>query len=688
MIPNSNRRIWPNEPWRGRGLLFSALFLFTALLACQGQSTPGPAEQAANSPADIAQPVKPTPEQIEVQARLDFPRRAELTFDRAGEVEEILVGPGQRVAEGEILARLDSDHFPALEEELARLRFQIAEARDNIRKINKDYGDEPVIEAQRVETVARLELANTQSQDFFEDIDQNYNDRLTALIAERDQAKVALDGAMDVLAETERDLEADHGQVQAVAEQARVDAELALDRALEQLEDYKKDLSDEAIRAGDRVTEADLFLDQANERLGDYRKDLEESTVRARDRVTELELALDVARQTLKDFLAEHDRQVIRARTMVGAADEALDAAKAPLTQFLRTPIRDTEVDGKPVDIGKLNSLQAAVDLAEANLEKAEEDLAELAEGPDSFRVQELESNVSVAELNLAQAREDLAELEEGPDPILLQELESSVRVAELNLSRTKENLADLEEGPDLLVLNQLQSRVDLARVNLSQTKKRLTEEMEGPDPLILPRLKLNVTLAQQRLELADRNVQDLLDDGPDRKSVPLMEQEIATRLAQIDELYEGPDSLQLAQIESLNAAISLALERMGDIEEEMEETLLRAPFDGLVVLLNVEEDDRVSKNSRVMELLDPANIKVLGFVDATYIEYLSVGVQAKVAIDSLPGQELTGQVSFVAEDPRTERGVISYAVEIEVDLPPGSEVPARLSAVDAVLLP
>ena len=689
MKPDSKRGMLFKGLSRGRGLLLlSALLLAAALLACQGQSTPDPSEQAASSPVNTVQPVKPTPEQIEVQARLDFPRRAELTFERAGEVEEILVSPGQKVTEGEILARLDSDHFPVLEEELARLRFQIAEARDNIRKINKDYRNEPVTEAQRVETVARLELANTQAQDFFEDIDQNYNDRLTALVSERDQAKVALDAATDALAEVERDLEADHGQVLAVAEQAKVDAELALDRAMEQLEDYKKDLSDEAIRAGDRVTEADLFLDQANERLEDYRKDLAESAVRARDRVTESELALDVAQQTLEDFLAEHDRQVIRARTVVGAADETLDNAKAPLTQFLRTPIRDTEVDGNPVDVAKLNSLQAAVDLAEANLEKAQEDLEELKEGPDSFRVQELESNVSVAELNLAQARDDLAELEEGPDPILLQELESSVRVAELNLGRTKEDLADLEEGPDILVLNQLQSRVDLARVNLSQAEKRLAEEKEGPDPLILPRLELNVTLAQQRLDLAERNVRDLLDDGPDRKSVPLMEQEMVTRLAQIDELYEAPDALQLVQINSLNAAISLALERMEDIEEEMEETLLRAPFDGLVVLLNVEEDDRVSKNSRVMELLDPTNITVQGFVDATYIQYLLVGMPARVAIDSLPGQELTGQVSFVAEDPRTERGIISYEIEIEVDMPPGSEVPPRLSAVDVVLIP
>ena len=95
------------------------------------------------------------------------------------------------------MARLNSDHFPILEEEMARLRYQIAEARENIRLIRLDYSGEPVLTAQRDENVARLELANTQTEEFLRDIDQNYRDRLTAARSEWDQAKVALDAATD-----------------------------------------------------------------------------------------------------------------------------------------------------------------------------------------------------------------------------------------------------------------------------------------------------------------------------------------------------------------------------------------------------------------------------------------------------------------------------------------------------------
>ena len=681
-------------PGLGRLVPLALAFLVLAALGCNPVSLTGenqegnPESTSALARAAEVSDAGEILEGIQVKARLVYPRRGELSFERAGEVEEILVSQGDRVTAGQVLARLNDDHFPALEDELIRLEFQIADAREKIKMINLDYTGEPLLAAQREETVARLEFANTQAEDFFEDIDQNHGDRLTAATTERDQAKNALEAAEDALVKTQRDQAANHALVVSAAEQAVADAELALDRAIEALADYQEDFSDDAIRARDRITGADLVLDQATERLDDYRTELEQNTIRAQDRVTEAELAVDLTRDALEDFINEHDRRIIRARTVVGAADDALDAARKPLTQFLREPIRDLEADGKPVDVAKLRSLQAAVDLAESNLSEAQKDLTELEEGPDPLLVQELESNITVAELNLTRARDDLAELEEGPDPILLKELESGVEIAELNLVTAREDLADLEEGPEFLVLNKLETQVETAEANLEHARKRLKDEKEGPDALIVPRLELNILLAQRRLDLAERSLRDLIDDGPNRDSVPLKEKEIASRLAQIGELYEGPDSLQLAQIQSLNSSIGLALERKEDILEEMDEILVTAPFDGIVYLLNVEVDDRVSKNSRIMEIIDPGLIAIEGFVDATEVAYVTTGSAARVSIDSLPGVEIPGTVSVLGTDPRTERGIISYPVSIEITLPPGEEIPFRLSAVDVVIIP
>ncbi len=657
------KRLKTLKPWHLGGLLGLAVLLLLAgsigygTTGLSGQFTPprqGDDSPAGASPTGAAQS-QPAPPEIAVKSRLVFPLRDELSFERAGEVEEILVSEGEWVAAGQALARLNTDHFPALEEELARLRYQVAEEQDRIQKINRDYRGEPLLAAQRAETVARLEYANTQAEDFLEDFDRNYADALKAARDRLTQAGVSLDTARDDWAAGLRDLDANHAQVLAEAFQSRADAELALDQAIEQLDDYQEDLGDDAIRAQDRVTEAELALDLAIDRLSDYQEDLGDDAIRTQDRITAAELALDLDKDRLEDFITEHDRQVIRARTLVGTAEDALDAAQEPLTAFLRSPTRDLDADGKPVDVAKLRSLQAAVDLAESDLTQSRDDLAELEEGPDSFRLQELESNVTVAELNLTRARDDLAEL---------------------------------EEGPDQLILKQLQARVDLAQVILAQAEKFLAEELEGPDRLILRRLSLAVDLAETRLKLAEQEVNDLVADGPDQAVALLREKEIATRRAEIDQLYEEPDSLRLAQIGSLEAGITQAQERMDDIREEMEETLLRAPFDGVIFLLNVAVDDRVNEHSRVMELLDPREVLVAGLVNATEVRFISAGAAARVAIGSLPGRELTATVTEVAEVPNTERGIISYPVTIQVNLPAGLEVPPRLSAVTSVIMP
>ena len=671
--------------------LIAALFGVAALALIIGAAGCAAANPGADepAPADLSaaagQQTGAAPIEIPVRSRLVFPRKAELSFDTAGEVAAILVAAGDRVTQGQTLARLKTDDFPSLEEELARLRYDVSQTRDTIKQLRLDFSAEPLLAAQRAETVAGLEYANIQTVDFLADIDQNYDDALVAARQSRDQAILNLDTAQDDLEQAVDDLDVAHQQTLAQAFQSRADAELVLENAEERLAEYTGDVSDDTVRGQDRVAKAELALDQARDARQDYRDNLPDDVVRGQDRVAKAELALDRAQDALTDFIDEHDREVIRARTRVGAAEVALDAAEAARTQFIREPIIDLQSDNKGIDVSILNRLETNVDLAEAELEKAQEDLAELETGPDPLRLEELQSGITVAELNLTRSQEDLAELDEGPDPLRLQELQSSITVAEVNLAQAREDLAELEEGPDSLVQAELQAAVNLARAVRSQAEKNLEEQLEGPDRLNIRRLSLAVELAQTRLDLAERELNELLADGPDRDAVPLREAEIAARLAQIDDLNQAPDPLQIAALE---ASIIVNLERMDDILEDMEKAELRAPFDGVVYLVNAAVDDRVNKDSRILEILDPQEVEVAGLVDANDIPLVRVGSAARVNIAALPDWELTATVTAVADEPGTERGVISYPVTLQVNLPAGVELQPRLSTVTSVIMP
>ena len=665
----------------------AALVLIIGAAGCAaaspGDSNPVPA--ALPAAAGQQQEDDAAAAEIAVRSRLVFPRRAELSFDAAGEIAEILVAPGDRVTQGQILARLKTDHFPTLEEEMARLRYDISQTRETIQQLRLDFSAEPLIAAQRAETVAQLEYANLQAADFIADIDQNYGDALLAARQARDQARLDLAQAQEDLAQAMADLEVVHQQTLAQAYQSRADAQLALDQAEERLAEYTGDVSDDAVRAQDRVAKAELALDQAREALQDYRETLSDDTVRGQDRVTEAELALDRAQDALTDFIADHDREILRARTRIDAVKVTLDAALDARTNFYRNPVRDLQSDNKGVDLDYLERLENAVEQAESDLTKAQEDLAELETGPDPLRLQELQSNITVAELNLNRAKEDLDELEQGPDSLRLQELQSNITVAELNLNRAKEDLAELREGPDSLVQAEQQAAVTLAQAVLTRAEKTLAEELKGPDRLPIRRLDLAVELAQTRLDLAERDLNELIADGPDRDGVPLRQAEIAARLAQIADLDEPPEALQIAALE---ASIIVALERMDDILEDMEQTRLRAPFAGVVYLVNAAVEDPVNKDSRILEILDPQEVAVAGLVDANDIDRVKVGAAARVSIAARPGQELAGTVTAVSNEPGTERGVISYPVTIRVNLPAGVELPPQLSAVTSAITP
>ena len=129
-----------------------------------------------------------------------------------------------------------------------------------------------------------------------------------------------------------------------------------------------------------------------------------------------------------------------------------------------------------------------------------------------------------------------------------------------------------------------------------------------------------------------------------------------------------------------------LAEEISSDAVEDFQGATILAPFDGIVSLVNVDPDDQVDENSRVIELVDPSVVEVAGLVNAADVSRVANGATAKVTIGSLAGRVLSGKVIAVSISPRTERGVVSYPVKIRVEIPDGVQIPIGLSSITVVV--
>lgn len=102
------------------------------------------------------------------------------------------------------------------------------------------------------------------------------------------------------------------------------------------------------------------------------------------------------------------------------------------------------------------------------------------------------------------------------------------------------------------------------------------------------------------------------------------------------------------AGVESARSAVGLAQARLG-------QTVLRAPFGGVVADLRAEVGEWITPAPPavpvppVLDLIDPSSIYVSAPMDEVDAGVLAPGLPARITVDSLPGRELDGRVVRVA---------------------------------------
>lgn len=639
------------RPWRRVGLAalllgLVALFVGLAFLAYRAptilvasESVPKVARGVQPSPA----PDQVPPEAVPVKSRLVFPRQQALTFKTPGEVGEVMVREGERVVEGQVLALLDRTMIIELEEIIGRDKLRQSQLQKTLDQARREFRLSPLEEASFNSEVANARKALKDAEELREDFQLAHSRAIANATAARANAELALFGVMQP------------GATGGMAGQGMMGKS-----SEEALSDFESDYQRQLTEARRLHTQAQAALDQAEDHLANFDLDYRQQVVELRGRRAEVEVTLDRARETVSGFDVNYREEIANARMRISRAEEATIQAQDDLYAFIlpigvTTTLHDPRIeDGadpevildSPLDV--MQRLRTDVEEAQASLAQARTHLTDL-EGNRELRLQERKVAVSQAEAVLARITDNLAELE-GNRGLRLQEREVAVLEAEAVLVQAEDNLADLEQGPDSFLQRSLQASLEADRAALEQAELNLARLLEGPD----------------------------------EEDLTVLRQEIAQWKAVLNDLFEV-DPLEVAALEVQLATIAARLE---DTREDLDGAALRAPFAGVVSLVNVETEDLVSDQSRVLTVVDPSVVQIAGVVDATRVRYVREGADARVTIASMPERELAGTVTHLAVDPRTERGVVSHAMTIEVHLPPGMEVQVTPTAVSVLVSP
>ncbi|MGZ4859096.1 MAG: efflux RND transporter periplasmic adaptor subunit [Candidatus Angelobacter sp.] len=147
------------------------------------------------------------------------------------------------------------------------------------------------------------------------------------------------------------------------------------------------------------------------------------------------------------------------------------------------------------------------------------------------------------------------------------------------------------------------------------------------------------------------------------------------TRSQQIyNQLLEGTRKEQLA-VDRAN--LNQARENLGMSRIRLNYTVLRAPFDGVVLVRQVEMGEVVAPGTPIVTLADLHQVWVRVYLPETDLGRVHLGQDVVVRTDTYPGKNYHGRVSFIAAEaeftPKSvqtekERVTLVYRVKVDVE--------------------
>ncbi len=290
-------------------------------------------------------------------------------------------------------------------------------------------------------------------------------------------------------------------------------------------------------------------------------------------------------------------------------------------------------------------------------------------------------------------------------------ELAAAVALAEADILDAQEKLdalyqnAPLKEAQALQAIAQAQAQVEeaqslfdslgssapetslaAAQADVVLLRNRLEKALEAYGPY---RNKPEENLNRAHFQAAWADAQQAYDNAvrilnnlqgtatPTRQSqaeanLAVAQAELALAQSAYEKLEQGIDPQELARaentLENAEAQLQVAEAQLAGVE-------VRAPFDGVVLEVNVQAGETVALGTPIIQLTDPNALEVYATVIEEDLPYVKAGQAVEVFFDAAPDEIIQGTVARIVPQ-RLSGDRPLYAVYVEL-----AEIPAELVA-------
>ena len=564
--------------------------------------------------------------EVSISGSLVYPDRETLSFDIEGVIGEILVEEGDRVSQGQLLARLDRESVSALERDAARARVDLRDAEQAL--IDATAPPEPPTPPSTLD-FAKAEAAIADAEVAYRDAQQAYDN--LGVITDYDLAKAREKVAAERLAVSQ-------------AEDALAETIAGAD-------------TDDIADAHSTIRTATTELDNAERDEELARRDWDRKLQAARDDVQD---SIDTMGQYYQKWF--------------GVRPDDEDIARG-LDEVVASWGTDLESLFDPNSVPPLHRLPApGATLATSTVPWNENTLLfwlRVYPGNISITCEEpLRSDTICVRPDFDEEWEVYTEKLSALDDLELEATralsahDETVTSASEKLFNSQYALADVLAGPEAVNLEHKQKALELAMEALRVAEEELEDLQSEPDPLDVEAAVVNVALKAAELEQAREDLIELRQGD--------------------EEEEEEADPLDLAL---LSSDIEAARTVLANVLADLEAVVLRAPWSGTVSELLTEEGQQVKVGDAVLSMVDPNVVEMSGIVDEIDVLYLREGAAATVHLEALQGQTLTGVVSRIATEPNSQQGVVSFPLDVALQPAPGVQLLEGLSASASVVI-
>jgi HlyD family secretion protein len=210
-------------------------------------------------------------------------------------------------------------------------------------------------------------------------------------------------------------------------------------------------------------------------------------------------------------------------------------------------------------------------------------------------------------------------------------------------------------------------------------TLERNKVDAEGPD---VPFLKLNMERAEHMFNDGVMS-KSLVEDAEKNYQMALNKQVSAQRTLMVSK----------AEIAKCEAQVAQAKASLENAQEDLRNSTIVSPIDGLVLSRDVNVGDAVSsilvlgsQATLIMTLGDVSEVYVQGKVDEVDIGKVYLDQPARIVVESFKDKKFTGKVTKISPLGKEKDNVTTFEVRVSISNP-GGELKANMSANAEIML-